>query len=73
VFSNRPLIGAVLLTVALQFAIIYAPWLNPIFNTAPLSAGELVFCLLMSTVVFAAAEIEKLLIRRGWLYADAAK
>lgn len=32
--SNRPLLGAVLLTFALQMATIYVPWLNPIFRTA---------------------------------------
>lgn len=33
-WSNRPLLGAVLLTFALQMATIYVPWLNPIFRTA---------------------------------------
>ncbi len=36
-WSNRPLLGAVLLTFALQLATIYVPWLNPIFRTEPLS------------------------------------
>jgi len=31
--SNRPLLGAVLLTLALQLATIYVPLLNPIFKT----------------------------------------
>jgi Ca2+-transporting ATPase len=68
VASNLPLAGTVLLTVALQLAVIYVPFLNPIFRTAPLSAGELVLCLALSCVVFAAVEIEKLLVRRGLLY-----
>ncbi|WP_200907039.1 cation-translocating P-type ATPase [Desulfatitalea tepidiphila] len=58
-FSNKPLLGAVLLTFALQMATIYVPVLNPIFKTAPLTAGELVITLLLSTVVFLAVEIEK--------------
>jgi Ca2+-transporting ATPase len=70
IWSNRPLIGAVLLTVAVQLAIIYVPWLNRIFETAPLSGAELAFCLLASAVVFVAAEIEKLLVRHGWIYAE---
>jgi len=36
VFSNKPLLGACLLTVSLQLATIYVPFLNPIFNTKPL-------------------------------------
>jgi len=66
--SNRPLTMALLFTFGLQMATIYVPWLNPIFKTAPLTAGELVFCLLMSSVVFVGVETEKWMIRRGWLY-----
>jgi Ca2+-transporting ATPase len=62
--SNRPLLGAVLLTFALQMAVLYVPWLNPIFRTAPLSVLELGFCLLLSSVVFFAVEIEKAVLRR---------
>jgi Ca2+-transporting ATPase len=68
VLSNRLLIGAVLLTFALQMAVLYVPWLNPIFRTEPLSPGELAFCLALSSVVFFGVEIEKWLARRGWLY-----
>jgi Ca2+-transporting ATPase len=39
--SNRPLAGAVGLTVALQLAVIYVPALNEIFRTVPLTAGQL--------------------------------
>ncbi len=69
--SNLPLLGAVALTFALQMATIYVPFLNPIFSTAPLTGDELVFCLLLSSTVFFIVEAEKLLIRRGWLYARA--
>jgi len=68
VLSNAPLAGALLLTFILQMAVLYVPWLNPIFRTAPLSAGELAACLALSSVVFVAVEIEKILVRRGWLY-----
>ncbi|OWW22811.1 cation-translocating P-type ATPase, partial [Noviherbaspirillum denitrificans] len=66
--SNLPLLGAVLLTFALQMATVYVPFLNPLFNTEPLTAGELGFCLALSSVVFVAVEIEKWMVRRGWLY-----
>jgi len=57
--SNKPLLGAVLLTFALQMATIYVPALNPVFKTVPLTAGELFITFLLSTVVFLAVEIEK--------------
>ncbi|MBU1264093.1 MAG: cation-translocating P-type ATPase [Gammaproteobacteria bacterium] len=68
VLSNRLLVGALLLTFALQMAVLYVPWLNPIFKTEPLSLGELAACLALSSVVFFGVEIEKWLARRGWLY-----
>jgi Ca2+-transporting ATPase len=66
--SNKPLLLAVLLTLALQLAILYVPWLQSVFKTAPLTAPELGFCVIVSSVVFAAVEVEKLLVRRGLLY-----
>jgi Ca2+-transporting ATPase len=63
--SNRPLFGAVVLTVALQFAVIYVPFLQPIFKTAPLSLPELLGCLGVSTVVFWAVELDKWRLRRA--------
>ena len=71
VFSNRLLIGALLLTFALQMAVLYVPWLNPIFKTEPLGLGELAACLALSSVVFFGVETEKWLARRGWLYSAA--
>jgi Ca2+-transporting ATPase len=61
--SNRPLLGAVLLTFFLQMATIYVPVLNPIFKTEALSASELLICLAASAVVFMAVEIEKVCLR----------
>lgn len=68
VLSNAALTGALLLTLALQMAVLYVPWLNPIFKTEPLGLGELAACLALSSVVFVGVEIEKALVRRGWLY-----
>ena len=62
--SNKPLLGAFLLTFALQMAVIYVPVLNPIFKTEPLSPAELLLALLLSSTVFVAVELEKLIKRR---------
>ena len=62
--SNKPLLGAVALTFGLQMATIYVPLLNPVFKTEPLSVNELAFTLIMSSAVFIAVEIEKMVKRR---------
>ena len=66
--SNKSLLGAVVLTLVLQLAVIYSPLLQPIFKTQALTAGELAFCLAMSGTIFIAVEAEKWLVRRGYIY-----
>jgi Ca2+-transporting ATPase len=63
-FSNKYLFAAVLLTFVLQMATIYVPSLNPIFRTQPLTPAELAITLALSSAVFWAVEIEKLIRRR---------
>jgi P-type Ca2+ transporter type 2C len=67
-FSNRPMTLTILVTFLLQMATIYVPALNPIFKTGSLDAGELGACLVISSVVLLAVEIEKWLVRREWIY-----
>ena len=67
-FTNLPVLGAVLLTIALQLAVIYLPVLQPIFRTQPLDGTELLVCFTLPLLVFVAVEIEKWLVRRGILY-----
>jgi Ca2+-transporting ATPase len=64
VFSNKPLLASVLLSFVLQLATIYIPSLNPLFRTQPLSAGEFLTVAVLSSVVFVAVELEKLIRRR---------
>jgi len=63
-FSNAKLLGAVLLTFALQLLITYLPPFQKIFKTTSLSLFELSLCLAVSFTVFIAVEAEKAFIRR---------
>jgi Ca2+-transporting ATPase len=64
VFSNRPLIIALLITVSLQMAIVYIPFFNSVFKTTPLTLKELALTIAVSSVVFWAVELEKFIKRR---------
>ncbi len=64
-FSNKPLLWAVLGTVALQVAVIYVPFLNSFLHTQPLTITELGICMGVSVIVFVVVEVEKL-VRRRW-------
>ncbi|MFN8360161.1 MAG: cation-translocating P-type ATPase [Candidatus Kapaibacterium sp.] len=64
VLSNTSLAGSVLLTLVLQFMVIYTPILQPIFGTQSLSLGELALCLGISSSIFWAVEAEKWMKRR---------
>jgi Ca2+-transporting ATPase len=64
IFTNPALIGAVLLTFALQMAVIYVPFLQNIFETTALSFNQLLLSLGLSTIVFIAIEIVKLIRQR---------
>ena len=65
--GNKLLLGAVVVTVILQLAAVYTPFFNQVFNTTPLTGPQLLICIVLSTIVFWGAEIEKWMIRRGWL------
>jgi Ca2+-transporting ATPase len=67
-FTNLPMLGAVMLTVMMQLAVIYLPALNPIFHTQPLPLFDLCVCLGLSSLSLLAVEIEKWLARRGVIY-----
>lgn len=63
--TNPALLGAVSLTVLAQLALVYVPALQRTFGTAPLSAGELAFCVCLGSIVFWAVELEKWVKRRA--------
>lgn len=59
IFSNLPLLGAVVLTFCLQLGVIYIPYMNAIFKTQALSFNEIGLCIMLSVIVFLAVELEK--------------
>src|SRR3990170_2082606 len=63
-FRNRFLIVAVLLTVALQFAVIFFAPLAAVFETTPLPIEEVLLCAAVASSVFFSVELEKLVRRR---------
>lgn len=64
VFGNKPLAGAVMLTLGLQMAVIYVPFLQDIFSTEALTIMELLTCIGLSSIIFWAVEAEKWIKRR---------
>jgi Ca2+-transporting ATPase len=58
-FSNLPLLGAVILTVVLQMAVIYLPAANKVFHTHPLSLLELSICFGGAALLFHVVELAK--------------
>ena len=58
-FSNKAMVGSVLLTFVLQLAVIYVPFLNRAFSTTPLSLRDLLTSLGFSVIVFFAVELFK--------------
>jgi P-type Ca2+ transporter type 2C len=58
-FSNPLLLASVLLTIGLQFAVIYVPFMQDIFNTVALSLEDLAISLGLSAAVFAGVELVK--------------
>ena len=63
--SNRPLLGAVVLTALLQLAMIYVPSLNAVFRTVPLRPGEIAVCAACAVIILVIVELEKWLRRCG--------
>ncbi|MGA7954915.1 MAG: cation-translocating P-type ATPase [Gloeobacterales cyanobacterium] len=64
-WSNKLLLGMVVLVFGLQLAVVYVPFLQDIFTTVPLSTEELAISLGLGTLVFWGVELEKWLIRHG--------
>jgi Ca2+-transporting ATPase len=60
-FTNGWLWGAVLLSVLLQFLVVYTPFLQRAFGTVPLDGGDWLFCIAVASSVLLLREITKLI------------
>ena len=58
-FTNPALIGSIVLTFALQVAVIYVPFMQDIFSTVALTAPQFLFSLVLSSVVLIVVELVK--------------
>ena len=62
--TNLPLLLTVVATATIQFALVYVPVLQPIFETQALSPQELLVVLLVVPAPFVVVEAEKWFVRR---------
>jgi len=65
IFSNKYLVGAFLISFALQLAVIYTPWLSNIMETVPLRVTDWVYIAVFLTSSLAVVEGVKWLDRSG--------
>jgi len=63
-FSNRLILGAVLLTFALQMMVVYVPFFQNIFSTMPLTIIDLVISLGCAVLVYFSIEVYKIIVNR---------
>jgi Ca2+-transporting ATPase len=68
--TNVPLVVSVAGLAILQLSVVEVPFLQPFFETQPLSPIELAVVLLASTAAFVGVETEKWLFRRRAARAD---
>jgi Ca2+-transporting ATPase len=64
VFSNKPLLVAVVVALILQYVVTFVPFFQPIFKTEALSLMEFLVVGGASMLVFFAVEAEKWISRR---------
>jgi Ca2+-transporting ATPase len=64
-FSNRLLLGGLAGVGAILLALSYAPFLQKIFQTAPLAGRDLLFLLIFPPLQLLASELHKAWLRRG--------
>lgn len=67
-FASNPIVlAAVVVSLAIQVIAVYLPAMNQILRTVPLSLGDWLLVLLVTSSVFWAVEGYKAALRRGWI------
>jgi Ca2+-transporting ATPase len=69
--TNKVLLVVLIASGLVQLALVYVPFLQPIFETTALSATELLVVVLVTPIPFVAVEIEKWFTRRREAAAEA--
>ena len=62
-FRNQWLWGAILLSLLLQFLVVYAPFLQPAFGTVALGPGDWLICTAVASSVLWLREASKVIVR----------
>jgi Ca2+-transporting ATPase len=67
IMSNRPLVGAIVITFCLQLAVVFTPVLNPLFHTEPMTAEALAATVALAMGMVLVSEVQKgvMRLRRG--------
>jgi Ca2+-transporting ATPase len=65
ILKNRWMAGGLLLSLALQLAVIYWPAINELFHTVPIAAGDFLVIVLVASLVLWAEELRKFLVNRN--------
>ncbi|BBA70176.1 cation-translocating P-type ATPase [Geobacter sulfurreducens] len=63
IMSNRPLVGAIVITFCLQLVVVFTPALNPLFHTEPLSVRALVATVVLAMGMVLLSELQKGVLR----------
>jgi Ca2+-transporting ATPase len=64
VFTNKPLLISIILSLIGQLMVIYLPFFQRVFQTEALSFGDLLLLLFAASTVLAADEVRKFMLRR---------
>ncbi len=64
IFSNKYINAGFIIEILILIAIMYTPFLNGIFNTAPISLPEWLYLICIPFIVFGIEELRKLLLRK---------
>ena len=65
IFSNKRVLGGIVFEIILISAIIYVPFLQEIFQTAPIGINEWLFLIILPPLILFIEEIRKAITRRN--------